>query len=84
MSVFLAQGEDQYQDTPADLLMSWGKGGLAKHLLVGWGHIRPYRGQVRSGTHIFLVGAGRRGMAGGSRWGRGHYNERGGAMIRIW
>ena len=56
MSVFLAQGEDQYQDTPADLLMSWGKGGLAKHLLVGWGHIRPYRGGVTSGSITLLIG----------------------------
>lgn len=44
-SVFLAQGEGRSQDT-ADLLIGWGKGGgcLMIHLLVGWGHIRPYRG----------------------------------------
>ena len=43
-SVFIAQGEERSQDTPADLLIGWGKRGLRIHLLVGWGHIRPCQG----------------------------------------
>ena len=35
MSVFIAQERRGY--TPADLLIGWGKRGLAIHLLVGWG-----------------------------------------------
>lgn len=34
-SVFIAQGEERSQDTPADLLIGWGKRGLGIHLLVG-------------------------------------------------
>ena len=33
MSVFVAQGEQRSQDTPADLLIGWGKRGLTIHLL---------------------------------------------------
>ncbi len=40
MSVFIAQGEEGSQDTPADLLIGWGKRGLAIHLPVGGGLIR--------------------------------------------
>ena len=53
MSAFIAQGEERSCDTPADLLVGWGKRGLRIHLLVGWGCIRPYRGWVRSGAHTF-------------------------------
>ena len=31
---------ERSSDTPADLLIGWGKKGLMMHLLVGWGHIR--------------------------------------------
>ena len=37
MSVFIAQGEERSHDTPADLLIGWGKRGLMMHLQVGWG-----------------------------------------------
>ena len=43
MSVFITQGEERSHDTPANLLIGWGKRGLRIHLLVGWGYIRPYR-----------------------------------------
>ena len=31
-------------DTPADLLIGWGKRGLMMHLLVGWGHMKALCG----------------------------------------
>ena len=34
--VFIAQGEERSRDTPADLLIGWGKRGLRIHLLVVW------------------------------------------------
>ena len=51
MSAFIAQGEERSCDTPADLLVGWGKRGLRIHLLVGWGCIRLCRGEVRSRAH---------------------------------
>ena len=53
VSVFIAQGEEGSQDTPAELLIGWGKRGLKIHLLVGWGYIRLYGGRVRSEKHTF-------------------------------
>ena len=53
VTVFITQGEERSCHTPADLLIGWGIWGLRIYLLVGWGHIRPYRGQVRSGAHTF-------------------------------
>ena len=44
MSVFIAQGEERSPDTPADLLIGWGKRGLMMHLLVGWGHMKALCG----------------------------------------
>ena len=82
-SVFITQGEEKFQDMPADLLITWRKRGLMIHLLVGWGRMRPYRGLARSGPGTFPS----RGQEGGcSRWGRGHYNysEVGGVKIRVW
>lgn len=40
MSVFITQGEERSQDTPADVLIGWGKRELTIHLLVGWECIR--------------------------------------------
>lgn len=53
MSIFITQGEERTQDTPADLLIGWGKRGLRIHLLVGWGYISCHRGSVRNGPHTF-------------------------------
>ena len=39
-----------FAGTPDNLLIGWGKRGLIMDLLVGWGHIRPYRAGVRSGA----------------------------------
>ena len=39
MSVFITQGEERSCDTPADLLIGWGKRVLMTHLLAGWGCI---------------------------------------------
>ena len=41
VSVFIAQGEERSQDTPADLLIGWGKRGFMIHLLVGWELVKP-------------------------------------------
>lgn len=38
---------------------------------------------MRRGPHTFPIGEGR-GRPGGLRWGRGCYNETGGAMTRVW
>ena len=50
VSVFIAQGKERSYDTSVDLLVGWGKRDLT-HFLVGWGHIRPLWGGVRSGPH---------------------------------
>ena len=42
MYVFMAPGEERSQDTPADLLIGWGRSGPMIHLLVDWGCVRPY------------------------------------------
>ena len=34
MSVFITQGKERSYDTPADLLIGWGKRGLGIHLLL--------------------------------------------------
>ena len=49
--VFIAQGEESSQDTPADLMIGWGKRGLM--IYVGWGYIRPCSSGVRSEPHTF-------------------------------
>ena len=41
VSVFIAQGEERSHDTPANLLIGWGKKGRRIHLLIGWERIRP-------------------------------------------
>ena len=37
--------EERSCDIPADLLIGWGRRGFMIHLLVGWGYIRPLKGQ---------------------------------------
>ena len=62
MSVFIAQGEARSPDTPADLLIGWGKRGLRIHLLVA-----PPRGVGRSGPNPFPS----RGQEGGGQVAQG-------------
>ena len=71
MSVFIAQGEEGSQVTAADLLIGWGK-------RESYDALADWLG-VSKGGHV----AGRS-RPGCSRSGKGHYNEMGGAMIRVW
>ena len=41
VSIFITWEEERSCNTPANLLIGWGKRSLRIHLLVGWGYIMP-------------------------------------------
>ena len=83
VSVFIAQGGEWDCDTPADLLIGWGKKALRIYLLVKWG---AYKAPIEEGERVghisFLVGVGSR-RPGYSKVGRGHYIAIGGMLVRV-